>query len=253
MAITNKKLVAVVETSGRIGSVAIGNEDSILYESTFSGFMKHSAELFDALSVLLSKVGAHPEQIGQLYITAGPGSFTGIRIAVTLAKMLSYAMDTRVVAVNTLDAAAENASAYIQQTGDTLQRVAPILDAKQNRFFTAVYRRDGDDWTKEHPESLLYPDQLLSLIKDSAAPVGLLGEGLVYYAEKFTSPMTRLLDETYWPVTAGGVYAAGRKMAQRGQFCDINTLVPTYIRKPDAVEKRERQNTASSDRPQEPS
>ena len=231
--------ILAVETSGRVGSVAIGQDNTILFESTFSGFMKHSAELFETLEGLLAKVGARPHQIGQLYIAAGPGSFTGLRIAVTLAKMLSFAVGTRIVAVDTLDALAENATACLQQTDSDLQRVATILDAKQNRFFTAIFERNGQEWTKIHPSSLLHPEELLALIDKDGVPVGLLGEGLVFYADKFACPLTRLIDNSYWPATACSVYAVGRRMATKGLFSDIATLVPTYIRKPDAVEKRE--------------
>ena len=201
--------------------------------------MRHGAELFDTLADLLQRVGLAPRQLGQLYISAGPGSFTGIRIAVTLAKMLSFAVGTRIVAVDTLDAMAENAAEYLKATHSDLTRVATILDAKQNRFFVSLYERQGDDWAKLLPDSLLHPEDVLALINKDDIPVGLLGEGLVYYADKFACPLTRLIDKAYWPATARGVYAVGRRMAAKGQFSDIATLVPAYIRKPDAVEKRE--------------
>jgi tRNA threonylcarbamoyladenosine biosynthesis protein TsaB len=239
--VTNFKntYILAVETSGRIGSVALGLDDTILYESTFSGFMKHSTELFDTLEGLIQKACIRPDKIGHLYITAGPGSFTGIRIAVTLAKMMSYAVNTHIVAVDTLDALAENATDYIKKTNSSLSRIATILDAKQNRFFVSVYERQDYGWIKRLPSSLLHPDELLNIINKDNLPVGLLGEGLSYYADKFSSPLTRLLDKNYWPATAGGVYAVGRRLAKQGQFADIYTLVPSYIRKPDAVEKRE--------------
>jgi len=227
-----------VETSGRVGSVAIGQDETVLFESTFSGFMKHGTELFGNLEGLLAKVSARPHQIARLYIAVGPGSFTGLRIAVTLAKMLSFAVGSRIVAVDTLDALAENATACIQQTGSDLRRVATILDAKQNRFFTAIFEKNGVGWSKIHPSSLLTPEELLSLITKDGIPVGLLGEGLVYYADKFAAPLTTLIDPTYWSATARGVYAVGQRMAAQNQFSDRYALVPAYIRKPDAVEKR---------------
>ena len=231
-------IVLSVETSGRVGSVAIGRGDSVLFESTFSGFMRHGAELFETLEGLLSKVGARPKDVGELYIAAGPGSFTGIRIAVTLAKMMSFAVGTRVIAVDTLDCLAENATDYIRQTGSELKRVATILDAKQGRFFSAIFEWNGQDWIKVHPSNLLYPEELLSLIDKDGVPVGLLGEGLVFYADKFKHPLTTLIDNSFWSATARGVYAVGQRMAAKNRFSDIYTLVPTYIRKPDAVEKR---------------
>lgn len=234
-----QKFELAVETSGRIGSVAILKEGLVLLERSMSGFMKHSAELFEIIAELTQQAGIRPGAIQTLYITVGPGSFTGIRIAVTLAKMMGYALNSRIVAVDTLDALAENAADIISTSGATLRRVATILDAKQNRFFAALYEYNGQELEKIYPSSLVYPEELLAIINKDNVPTGLLGEGLVYYADKFKSPLTMLLDEATWPATARGVYAAGRKMAAKGQFSDIYTLVPAYIRKPDAVEKRE--------------
>lgn len=242
MSESKKQFELAVETSGRVGSVAVGKYDDLLLESAFSGLMKHSSELFEAMTALLQQAGGRPDQVTTLYITAGPGSFTGIRIAVTFAKMMGYAAHSKIVAVDTLDALAENAAEYLRQSGSDLRRIAPILDAKQNRFFTALYERRGDDWIKLHPSSLLYPEELLDLINKDNIPTGLLGEGLVFYADKFAGPLTRLIDQTYWSATARAVYAVGRRMAAKNLFSDINTLVPVYIRKPDAVEKRELKN-----------
>jgi len=230
-----------VETSGRVGSVAIGQEDSVLFESSFSGFMKHSAELFDTLTELIDRVGIRPDQIDPLYITVGPGSFTGIRIAVTLAKMMSYAVGSRVVAVDTLDALVENV------TYTDLKRIAAVLDAKQNRFFVAIYEKTDTGWKKIHPNSLLSPDEILSLIHQDQVQTGLLGEGLVYYADRFATPLTTVMDASFWSVKARHVYAAGHKMAQKGIFSNIYTLFPAYIRKPDAVEKYNQLNDKNKD------
>lgn len=233
------KYELAIETSGRIGSVAVCKEGLVLLERSMSGFMKHSSELFGLMTALMQEAGGRPEAIGTLYIAVGPGSFTGIRIAVTLAKMLGYAVKSRIVAVDTLDALAENAAVLLSEPGSDLRRVATILDAKQNRFFAALYDYDGRELKQIHASSLVYPDELLALINKDNIPTGLLGEGLVYYAEAFKSPLTTLLDESCWSANARGVYAAGRKMAAKGLFSDPYTLVPTYIRKPDAVEKRE--------------
>ena len=73
-------LELAVETSGRIGSVTIGKQGKILAQRTFSGPMTHSIELFPAISTLLSDLGKRPADIHQVYISIGPGSFTGLRI-----------------------------------------------------------------------------------------------------------------------------------------------------------------------------
>lgn len=236
---SEKTYALAVETSGRVGSVAIGCGGSVLAESSFSGFRKHSSELFDTLHALTNQAGIGPDQVDHLYFTAGPGSFTGIRIAVTLAKMLSYAAGTRIVALDTLDVLVENATDFLNTTHSDLRRMAVVLDAKQNRFFAAVYERRDDCWKKLCPSGLLYPDDVLAYINKDGIRTGLLGEGLTYYSKDFASPLTEVIDASYWVPAARHVYALGQRMAQLGRFSDIDTLVPAYIRKPDAVEKRE--------------
>ncbi len=185
--------VLAVETSGRVGSVAIGQGDTILYESTFSGFMKHSAELFDSLDNLLTKTGIRPNQIGHLYITAGPGSFTGIRIAVTLAKMTAYAIGTRIVAIDTLDALAENAAEHLKIIPSDFTRIATILDAKQSRFFVSIYEQENGLWKKHLATSLLHPEELITLINKDNILTGLLGEGTDLLRRQLRIPLTCLL------------------------------------------------------------
>ena len=65
----------------------------------------------------------------------------------------------------------------------------------------------------------------------------LLGEGLVYYREKFKAPFTHLLDESYWSATAVGLFRTGHRMAEQGLFSDAYALTPKYIREPDAIVK----------------
>ena len=74
---TTKSVVLAVETSGRVGSVAAGIGDDILAKITFSGAMRHSAELFPATEQILAQIGRKIDDVGQIRIASGPGSFTG--------------------------------------------------------------------------------------------------------------------------------------------------------------------------------
>ena len=117
----NKKpLVLAVETSSRIGSVVIALGEKILDEATFSAPIRHSAEIFPALSNILDRFSRKPDQIDQVHISVGPGSFTGLRIAVTLAKTMHLANAAKIVAVDTLDVIAANATGYIKEQNTTI-------------------------------------------------------------------------------------------------------------------------------------
>ncbi len=242
----NPDTTLAIETSGRIGSVAVGRDGALLAESTFSGFMKHSTELFGLINDLLERIQARPSDIRHLYITAGPGSFTGLRIAVTVAKMMNFTHQTKIVAADSMDVLVENASVYNKNSDQPVDCVTTILDAKRNQFYAAVFERQNDNWTKILPTQLISAEALLDWLRQSKQKkIAFLGEGLVYYANKFESPISMILDEQYWAANAAGLFAAGTKMAEQGHFADAKTLIPFYVRRPEAVENWERRQQNS--------
>ncbi len=252
-----KSLTLAVETSSRIGSVAIALNGKMLAESVFSAPMRHSAEIFPAISALLGQFNLKPGQIEHIYISGGPGSFTGLRIATTLAKIMQLAHAAKIVTVDTLDVVAANVINLIPENtfsasnhklpAMSAERVAAVLDAKRSQFFIAVYERDTDDqcnaagraiWKKVLPDSLMTTSQFLDRFTCEAKPIWLLGDGLLYYKDKFQADGVHFFDEKYWSPRAGKVHLLGRQMALKRQFADALTLTPNYLRKPDVTVKQ---------------
>ncbi len=245
---SDKPLILAVETSGRLGSVALAEGDKLLAESCFSGPMRHSAEIFPAMTELLGRFDKKPDQIEQVYISIGPGSFTGLRIAVTFAKTMALANGTKIVAVDTLDVITANVidfaptSSFPQlntqnSTLKTDDRLAVILDAKRGQFFIAVYEKAADQsWNKIFPDSLMTAEEFLTRFTDR--PIILAGEGLVFYKDKFNNKNVRVLDEKFWNPSAANIHKLGHLKAQKGEFSDPLTLTPNYIRGPDVTIKQ---------------
>jgi len=242
----HEPLVLAVETSGRMGSVAIAAGEQMLAETHLSGPMRHSAEVFPAISGLLNRFSRKPDEIDHIYISVGPGSFTGLRIAVSIAKIMHLANNVKIAAVDTLDVIAANADGYIQQGKAHVEQIAVVLDAKRGQFYIAAYRCAGDEqqtasdgyWEKIFPDSLMTASQFLDQFSVKSKPICLLGEGLVYYADTFRAEGIHFLDESCWTPRAEKVHMLGWKMARAGQFADSLTLQPKYLRKPQVTEKR---------------
>jgi len=233
-------LILAVETSGRIGSVVIAVGEQILGEAVFSGPMKHSAEIFPAVCTLLDRFGRKPKDIEHIYISVGPGSFTGLRIAVTMAKTIHLANAVKIVAVDTLDVIAANVTRLVTEKKinyepnpatktPPIEKIVTILDAKRGRFFVAVYQNEQGRWTKLLPDCLMSATQLLEQFANKTKPIWLLGEGLVYYKDKFKANGVEFLDERYWSPRAEKVYLLGYETALAGHFADVPTLRPEYL------------------------
>ncbi len=232
-------MILAIETSGRIGSVAIALGEQMLSEAHFSGPMRHSAEIFPAVDRLLDGFSRKPKEIEHIYISVGPGSFTGLRIAAAMAKTMHLANAAKIIAVDTLDVIAANATDYMkEEKAVSLAKIATILDAKRSQFFIAVYQNKQGRWEKSMPDCLMTARQFLENFAGNSQPIWLLGEGLVYYKDKFEADGIRFLDERYWSPRAKKVYKLGWQKALAGQFADPLTLQPKYLRRPDIKEKR---------------
>jgi tRNA threonylcarbamoyladenosine biosynthesis protein TsaB len=231
-----KQVSLAAETSGRLGSVALGIGDSIAAKADLSGFRRHSSELLGVVENLLKRHHLGPRDINRIYIPKGPGSFTGIRIAVTFAKMAAFALNAKIAAIDTLDAIAENSTQFIQNKSLPIQRLAAILDAKRGLFYIAVFEWQENDLRRITEDLLITPANFLRRFCSTNAPLHLLGEGLLYHQKQFEHPQTVILDKIFWPARAESLWRLGQKRAQNENWDDPDTLVPLYIRRPEAEE-----------------
>ena len=246
-------LILAIETASRVGSVAIARGGKMYKELVFSGQMKHSAEIFTSISALLNIIGRKPYHIEHIYISNGPGSFTGLRIAVACAKTMYLANQTRVVAVDTLDVIASNMADYLGESHNQkdiigekeacFEKIAAILDAKRGQFYIAVYQRlknkentnygEFDSYyEKILPDSLMSASEFLARFANPDNPIGLLGDGLVYHRQTFETKGVCFLDEKYWSPRANKVHLLGWQMALRDEFTDPVNLTPYYLSRP---------------------
>ena len=222
-----------IETSGRIGSVAVVRDGTILAEEQFPHGLQHAAQIVPILDRLTRAQGWRPRDVEELYVSVGPGSFTGLRIGVTLAKTMALATGVRLVAVPSVRVLVENAP-------PEARHVVIVLDAKREQIFTARFERDASALTWLEREAA-HLDSLTAMLARVPRPVHLIGEGIPYH-EKFmptNDPSVIVTPADAWRARAAAVAKIGLGMAARGEFADPYTLAPIYIRRPEAEEKFE--------------
>jgi len=218
-----------IETSSRTGSIALSDNDRVLAEDTFPHGLQHAAGILPMIDRLCRAQHWTPPDINHLYVSIGPGSFTGLRIGVTLAKTLAFATGARVVPVPTVRVLAENAPS-------DCQHLIIVLDAKRDQIFTARFERSGNAWQEREPAHL---DSLTAMLSRSPRPVHLIGEGIPYH-RKFLpqdDPAIIVTPDDHWRPRAAAVAALGASLANAAQFADPFKLTPLYIRRPEAEEK----------------
>lgn len=226
-----------IETSGRIGSIAVVRDGQVMAEEQFQHGLQHAAQIVPIIDRLIRTQGWTPREIEQLYVSQGPGSFTGLRIGITLAKTMALATGVKVVAVPSLRVLVENAPTEAKH-------VIIVLDAKRDQIFTGRFERNGDDWIERQSARL---SSLPEMLATAPRPVDLLGEGIPYHRKSIPDdPGVRVTSEAIWRARASAVAKLGVKMAQRGEFVDPFKLTPIYIRRPEAEEKLLKQTDVSA-------
>jgi tRNA threonylcarbamoyl adenosine modification protein YeaZ len=228
-----------IETSGKIGSVAVAEGARVLAEESFPHHFQHAAGLLPLIDKLTRQVGWRPGDVERVCVSVGPGSFTGLRIGVTAAKTIAFATNAKLIAVPTTRVLLANAPADARE-------VVIVLDAKRGQVFTARFTKAArglasqsdhpdDDWTEAEPEHL---DTLAAVLLRSARPVHLIGEGLPYHAAAAEGDGVITTPESTWQARAAAVAALGDRMAAAGAFTDPFRLTPVYVRRPEPEEKR---------------
>ncbi|AQT70247.1 universal bacterial protein YeaZ [Anaerohalosphaera lusitana] len=225
-------ITLAVDTSGRAGSVAVGVGKDLWASRPFSGALRHNAELFPTIQDLLREFNENPARIAYIGITSGPGSFTGIRIAVTLAKMIAMANNAAIVTTRSSDALIRN----LQNEGG-YEYAATIIDAKRGMFFTAVFQNIEGKWVKIVDDRLIQPQEFVELAEGYSGKICLLGEGLEYYSDRFAGEKIEIAPKDLWSVRADNVYRIAQDLIEASDFVEPEKLKPFYLRRADAVKK----------------
>ena len=144
--------ILAIETSGRSGSAAIADDSGLIAVGQLPGQMQHAAELIPTIAMLLDEHDWPRDSLTDVFVSIGPGSFTGLRIGVSVARTLAWSIGARIVAVPTVDALALNAL----DADPVPEHVAVVLDAKRKQIYTAAFERKkgSDPFCAQHPSGL---------------------------------------------------------------------------------------------------
>lgn len=230
-------LILAIDTTTLSCSVALLQEDTILAEMSLNIHKTHSERLMPLLDQMLTESGIEREEIEAVAAAAGPGSFTGLRIGVSTARALAQALNIPAVPVCTLEALADSVP-----TPDAL--ICPLLDARRNQIYTAIYKRQLKKPFKL--ETLLAPtaidlNELIESLQSFDQPVTFIGEGLHSYDQVLAEalPSARISPAPFRLCRASLVALRARILLQDKPDASYLELLPVYLRRPEAERKAE--------------
>ncbi len=225
-----------IETATKTGGAAVAAEGGIVAHYSLNIEMTYSERLMSTIDRVIRDAGLDLAAIDGLAVSIGPGSFTGLRVGLSTVKGLAFATGKPVAAVPTLRALAWNLpySAY---------PVCPMLDARKNQVYAALYRYEGPELVQVMEETAISLEGLAGRI---LGPTVFTGEAALLYRveiRKALGERALFAPLSCCSPSAASVAEIGLSMVKSGSRVDSDVLTPMYIRRPEAEvawEKRQR-------------
>ena len=130
-----------IDTASSRIILAILENDKIVYEKNVENDMNLSTRIFPLIDEMFQKTNIQPSDVDRIYVVNGPGSFTGVRIGVTIAKTMAWALHKEIVPLSELELMATTS---VEQTYKV-----PYIDARREAVFGAIYDKDNQVLLKE--------------------------------------------------------------------------------------------------------
>lgn len=225
-------LILAVDTTTRFGSVALVRGEEVLAEVNYASPSSHSRQVFRAVDDVIRLSGLKFDQLEGLAVAAGPGSFTGIRIGLSLVKALALASGRLLAAVSALEALALK----LIHPGSGL--IVPMIDARKGEVFAGAYLADEDGLREVLVPGAFNPSGFLSRLP-STGPVSFIGTGAELYRSLIEEKIgTRALIWNRSFHIAAEVGRLGQKQLANGRGLSPADLQPIYYRPSQAEEKK---------------
>lgn len=207
----------IIETSHRIGRVALALGNTIVGERVLDESRRHARDLVPAVHALLGQQGLKARDLAGVFVSHGPGSYTGLRVGIMSAKTLAYATGCPLLAVSTF-------AAIHAQVASQHPELDVLADAQQDKVYV---QRFG---SAASPLRIVPFTDWLIESRDRNRSV--TGPALEIFAPRIEG--VKVLPNEHWHALPAGLLAVGWERYARGERDDIYAVEPLYLRPTEA-------------------
>lgn len=222
--------ILAIDTSNYPLGVALIEENQVLGEYITNLKKNHSVRIMPAIQTLMKDCERVPAQLSKIVVAIGPGSYTGVRIGVTIAKTLAWSLKIPLVGVSSIEIMAAGAGRYFEGY------ISPLIDARRGQVYTGLYEYQSGKLTTVKEDRLVLSVDWATTLKEVNKPILFVGNDLPLHQA--------VIEET---LSTQAVFAAitehnprPSELALLGkdkQGEDIHSFVPNYIRLAEAEAK----------------
>jgi tRNA threonylcarbamoyl adenosine modification protein YeaZ len=226
-----------IDTSTETASIAIVQDSQVLAELSWQCQQSHTTELLPRLLQLLSQAKARLDMVSAIIVARGPGSFNGLRVGISTAKGLALSLGCPIIGISTLEAAA-------YPHAETGLPVCPVFSAGRGEIAAALYQQ-RPQWCQLLAEHITTVAALGDLINSKTIFCGEMTPEIARQIRIRLKSRAVIISPTATPCRAVALAELGQKRLEAGQYDDLTTLQPLYLRRPPITQPKKRQRIIS--------
>lgn len=218
--------ILAMDTSNWALAVSVMDEGAFIAEFNTNVPKNHSLRLMPAIELLLEQVEITPKQLAGIAVAHGPGSYTGVRIGLTTAKTMAWALKLPIIGVSSLQVIAQNRV-------DFQGLIVPMFDARREQVFAGMYTYDAkQEMVVPHvADRLLLVQDLIEELQEQDAPCLFIGEAVKKYRDSIEQRLGSkavFAQEHEFPPSGNKLgYIAWKNWENRTD--DVHHMTPQYL------------------------
>lgn len=215
-------LILNIDTATTIGSVSLSRDGQVIQTLVNEKQQDHAATMILFVQQILKEQGILPEALDAIAVSAGPGSYTGLRVGVATAKGLCYAWNKPLLAISTLQMMAQGLLATIK---DEAAWYCPMLDARRQEVFMGLY----DAHLKEimPPQAMILEPSSLDAQLESHT-IYFFGDGSPKWELMLSSRKNAIFAE--YVISAAHMAPLSAQAFDKKEFVDLAYFSPFYLK-----------------------
>ncbi|WP_077210603.1 tRNA (adenosine(37)-N6)-threonylcarbamoyltransferase complex dimerization subunit type 1 TsaB [Bacillus dakarensis] len=222
--------ILAIDTSNYALGIAVIDGEKVIGEYITNVKKNHSIRVMPSIERLLLDCDLKPADLTKIVVAKGPGSYTGVRIGVTIAKTLAWTLNIPLVGVSSLAILASSVGRYYQGS------VSPLFDARRGQIYTGLYRYEDAKFTTSVEDQILLAKDWAAQLKESSEPILFVGNDLPLHKSTLTDILGS--QALFAEITEHNPRPA--ELALLGTDMEgeeIHSFVPNYIRLAEAESK----------------
>ncbi|WML42682.1 tRNA (adenosine(37)-N6)-threonylcarbamoyltransferase complex dimerization subunit type 1 TsaB [Neobacillus sp. PS3-40] len=222
--------ILAIDTSNNTLGVALFDEDRVLGEYITNMKKNHSIRIMPAIHTLIKDCDRVPGDLTRIVVAKGPGSYTGVRIGVTIAKTLAWTLNIPLVGISSLETQASGPGRYFDGY------ISPIFDARRGQVYTGLYQYENGILVSVRKEELVMMTDWAQSLKVFPKPILFVGNDLDIH--RLTIEQNLGSQAVFAEITEHNPRPSELALLGKNKPGeDIHSFVPNYIRLAEAEAK----------------